>query len=239
MNESETEVLRKSLLLLEGEHNSGELSDNEYETAKARYLSLGADLLDEPKDEIRVVSRTPRDNSMVRRATLWAFVVGIVIVIAIAVLLNNKSNRRPGGTATGNVVQSSDDLLAQANSAQSKGDLAGALKLYDRVLKANPQNVDALASRGWTLYLASVAIAPSDSNDATQLVDESIQSLNKAIAVDPTYAPARAWRGVVLFRGKGDSAAAIADFDAYLASAGNDSLKALVQSARDEAAKTK
>jgi tetratricopeptide (TPR) repeat protein len=80
----------------------------------------------------------------------------------------------------------------------------GALKLYDQVLKDDPRNAQALTFRGWILELAG-------------LHDQALTSLDKALAADSTFAMAHFFKAMVLFQGRNEPAAAIPEFQAFLA----------------------
>lgn len=234
-----TEVVKKSLQLLEREHKSGQIDDETYERERAKYLSIAAELIEKDSDDIQVVAdKEPKGKKSFRKIAIWSLIIGAVVIAAFVVLSSNKSDRQGDQPLSGGVVGSNNDLLAQAATAQQQGDLAEALKLYEKVLDSDPKNIDALSSRGWSLYLASIAVSESNPEPVQPLVDESLKSLDRALEIDSTYGPARAWRGVVRFRANNDAQGAIEDFDAYLANSDNDGMGDLVQTVRNEAAQS-
>jgi tetratricopeptide (TPR) repeat protein len=94
--------------------------------------------------------------------------------------------------------------LAAAQQALAQGKAVDALKLFDQVLQQDPRNAQALTFRGWIL-------------EAAGLHDEALATLDKALASDPNFAMAHYFRGAVLFQGKNDPAAAVREFEAFLA----------------------
>lgn len=134
-------------------------------------------------------------------------------------------------------------LFQQAKLAQSRGDWANALQLYNRVIKQNPQHAPALTNRGlvWERmpaknpaekannrrlaeqdYLRSLEVNPQQPvtyNNLgalyldTQRNGEAVAYLSEAIARDPVYFRALLNRAVAYTR-LGDFPAALADFSA-------------------------
>jgi tetratricopeptide (TPR) repeat protein len=106
--------------------------------------------------------------------------------------------------------------LEQAHQLESQNQASEALRVYDAVLQEDPDNVEALAYRGWLLGRAG--------NDAPEpavreeLLTKALESLDRAIAISPRYGDARFFRGMVLFRFRNEPEAAIPEFEAYLAS---------------------
>jgi tetratricopeptide (TPR) repeat protein len=115
------------------------------------------------------------------------------------------SDRQPGQQATGTVPDTPEAKLALAHQYESQGQAVEALKLYDSILKQDPNNVEALTYRGWLLKLAGLA-------------DPAQATLDKAVSLDPTYGDAHFFRGMLLYQDRKDPAAAIPEFEAYLAS---------------------
>ena len=105
---------------------------------------------------------------------------------------------------TGSVPRSASDRVAEALSLETQGQAVEALKLYDDVLRDDPSNVEALAYRGWLLKRAG-------------LPDKALDSLDRAVASDPTFPDAHFFRGMVLYQDMNDPALAVAEFEAFLA----------------------
>ena len=94
--------------------------------------------------------------------------------------------------------------LAKANQLLTQGKPVDALKLYDQVLRDDPKNVQALTFRGVIL-------------EAAGLHQQALESLDRAVAADPTFPMAHYYRGGVLLEGLQRPADAVAEFRAFLA----------------------
>jgi hypothetical protein len=118
-----------------------------------------------------------------------------------------------GGTSQGTGTQSGvDQRIVQASQLVNKGDVAGALKLYDAVLKDDPTQPVALANEGWLIAQAGMAANPA----RPDLIDSGLSRIGAAEQIDSTYAAAHFFRGYVLFRGKNDARDAVTEFRLYL-----------------------
>jgi tetratricopeptide (TPR) repeat protein len=94
--------------------------------------------------------------------------------------------------------------VAEALSLETQGKAVDALKVYDDILGQDPGNVEALTYRGWLLKRAG-------------LPDQALESLDRAVAADPTFPDAHFFRGMVLYQDKDDPAGAVTEFQAFLA----------------------
>jgi tetratricopeptide (TPR) repeat protein len=112
--------------------------------------------------------------------------------------------RTGGQPLTGSVPGSSSDRVAEALSLETQGKAVDALKVYDDILGQDPGNVEALTYRGWLLKRAG-------------LPDQALESLDRAVAADPTFPDAHFFRGMVLYQDKDDPAGAVVEFQAFLA----------------------
>ncbi len=80
------------------------------------------------------------------------------------------------------------------------------------MLVDDPQNVEALAYRGWLLVrTAGSAQRIGADDEAAEILISAKASLDRAVDIDPTYPDARAFR-VVVFNAEGDTAAACAEY---------------------------
>jgi tetratricopeptide (TPR) repeat protein len=118
------------------------------------------------------------------------------------------SGRDPGAPVTGSVPDgsssSSSDRVDEALALETDGRAVDALKVYDEILQDEPGNAEALAYRGWLLKRAGIP-------------DRALESLDQAVAADPTFADAHFFRGMVLYQDMDDPAGAVAEFEAFLA----------------------
>ena len=104
-------------------------------------------------------------------------------------------------------IRDRQQLMAQARAIQfqSPGDAAA---LYAQVLASDPENVEALTYRGWTLALDAVQTGGATSSDASadgsdDVVAElrdAVDSLSKATDLDPTYPDPKCFLGIVNLR---------------------------------------
>jgi tetratricopeptide (TPR) repeat protein len=90
-----------------------------------------------------------------------------------------------------------------------------AIECFTDVLEDDPRNVVALTWLGWTIEL-STRDSGLDAEQLTTLQETSERLIERAVAVDPRYSYARAFRAIVAYR-RGDYAQAqeyLADFEA-------------------------
>ena len=117
------------------------------------------------------------------------------------------AERKPGQEMSGLDPRSQQQqLMAQARALQfqSPGE---ASELYAQVLQTEPDNVEALTYRGWTLALDAVqrggsatsTDAGADDTVVTEL-REAVDSLRQAIDLDPAYPDPKCFFGIVNFR---------------------------------------
>ncbi len=140
-----------------------------------------------------VVSRRP--GSALRGRRRWRTVAVVVVVagfggLAAWAVAQSSGSRLPGETSSGNsqltpssVAGGVDPRLQTASDDVNKGDVAGALQLYDAVLKDDPNQPVALADGGWLQAQAGLAGNRSD------LVDSGLAQIVKAEHLAPTASP--------------------------------------------------
>ncbi len=191
--EEERRFLLRSLADLEREYGAGDVDEVDYRALRDGYTVRAAATLREIEDgKSSLPSKPPVDwrrRIVVGVATLALF--GIVWWALAAW----SAQRLPGQTPTG--LDPRDDravILAEARSLQAS-DPAGAAELYALVLAGDPDDVEALAYRGWTLAISSRAL--SDSDEITATLTESADLLGRAIAVDPEYPDSYCFLGVI------------------------------------------
>jgi tetratricopeptide (TPR) repeat protein len=150
---------------------------------------------DRRSDDPAEVAKSPDDteSSLQKRSKLlrvrrrWrvAIVCALVVVIALSVglVVRGASSRLPGETETGSVrlspQQQLQRTLAQAETLESNGNSAQALKLYQQVLKQSPDQELALSESGWLEFEAGV-----DARNAS-LLSKGQEAEEKAETVDP------------------------------------------------------
>ncbi len=223
--EEERRFLLDSLRDLEREHEKGEIAEGDYQSLRDDYTARAAEVLraieanraaardplagdgvgdaglgDEGEEGDRPRARHSRSRKMVA----WAVIAGIVLVAGASVFAL-AGGRNPGQPLTGSSASTPEQRVALAHRLESQGEAVEALKQYDAVLKEDPRNVEALTYRGWLLRLAG-------------LTDQAQTALDQAIAIDPAFPDAHFFRGMLLFRDRDNPAAAVPEFEAYLAS---------------------
>lgn len=217
------EFLLRSLEDLDVESAAGELSDQRYQALHDSYTAQAAVVL-RALDQAESASADTivGQGATGRRRQLALFAAaGLAVVGSGAVLLTGAmSEREPGQTITGNAQSPESSLDALADQAASRPDdveaqlayaralLAGeqvvaALRAYDAAALAEPDNAEALAYGGWIVFLAG-------------LTDDALERIDVAVAADPTYPDGHSFRGMVLLRGRNDTAGALTEFREYL-----------------------
>ncbi len=164
-----------------------------------------------------------------------AFAIVAVAGISVVLLAGGREPGQPvtGSVPTDNARADADDVsgdpidnstarITEALSLESEGRAVDALKIYDEVLAGNPDNVEALAYRGWLLQRAG-------------LPDKALESLDRAVALAPTFPDAHFFRGMVLYKDRDDPAGAVLEFKAFLANNPPPGFVAPVQKILEEA----
>ncbi|HEX7097323.1 MAG TPA: tetratricopeptide repeat protein [Acidimicrobiales bacterium] len=105
---------------------------------------------------------------------------------------------------------STDDVLAAAQyvTTSANPEPATAVRLYDIVLAAEPDNADAHAEKGWTL--ARVGVGNDDA-----VVALALQEIDAALAINPQHPGALVYRAFTVLNAHGDAAAAKAALDRF------------------------
>ena len=197
---SETrEFLLRSIRDLDVEFAAGDIAEDDYRRLRDDYVARAAAAI-RGEEEAPGEVRPSRARWLLPVALVAAVAVGAGLAVA-----RSSDQRLAGDAATGSIELTGGDRITRAQQLVADGKVVEALKMYDSVLDEDPENPVALAQRGWLLAQA-------------ELVDEGLASIDKAIAVDPGYPDAHFFRGMVLWRGKADTAGAAEAFRAVLAS---------------------
>jgi hypothetical protein len=238
--EEQRTFLLRSLVDLEREHAVGDVDDVDYHELKEGYTVRAAATLRAIDDGRNRLPQQPRPN-WARRLLVMGGLVGAVVVIWWA-LATWSAERTPGQEITGLDPRSAQQqLMAQARALQfqSPGDAAA---LYAQVLATDPDNVEALTYRGWTLALDAVQTGDAASGDASDGDDvvaelrDAVDSLRKATDLDPTYPDPKCFLGIVNFRILRQPAAAQPWVAACLAANPPADIRDLVQGMNEEIA---
>jgi len=222
--EAEREFLLASLADLESERAAGAIDDGTYTALRDDYTARAAAVLRE-LERGRVQAPQPAPSTPRRWQPIAVWVgIGVFLIASAGLLWRGLSDRGEGGQLTGRApatVSADDqralleaDVARNPNSAAAHRALArfflqeqqyaDALRQFDQAAALDPADAESRAYSGWVLYLAG-------------LTDRALLRLDDAIAVNPDFADAYFFRGIVYFRGLGQPQPAIADFERFLA----------------------
>ena len=210
--EEERKFLLRSLADLEREHAAGDVDDVDYQELRDGYTVRAAHTLRAIESGQASLLPKPAVNWK-RRA------IGAALVIALFggtwwALSESSAQRIPGAQITGADPRSErQQLLAQARQVQFEQPGAAAA-LYAEVLKLDPQNVEALTYRGWTLALDTTRLG--DSAAAAAQLREAIDSLNRAVQIDPADPEPHCFLGIIQVRFLNDPEGGKADLETCL-----------------------
>lgn len=209
--EDERRFLLRSLADLEREFDAGDVDDVDYRALKDGYTVRAAATL-RAIDEGRAGLPPRPPVNWPRRLGTGAFVALLIGVVWWA-LSASSAQRLPGQQITGDPVDERQLVLTQARAVLSQQPAAAAA-LYDQVLEEEPDNVEALTYRGWTLTLS--LDGETDTDVITETLRESFELLAAAIDIDPTYPDPHCFLGIVQGRFLGQAEAALPYLDTCL-----------------------
>ena len=116
-------------------------------------------------------------------------------------------------------------MLNAARQSLFAGRYSEAIAAYQAVLKRDPKNVDALTHLALIVAIGGHA-------------DTALETIDKALEIDPKYAPAYLYRGQVLFEQKQDYAGAVKAWESFLKlvpkGVDHDRVVALVETAKSK-----
>jgi tetratricopeptide (TPR) repeat protein len=95
-------------------------------------------------------------------------------------------------------------MLQAARQSLFEGRYSEAIAAYQAVLKRDERNVDAMTHLGLIVAVGGHA-------------DSALETFDKALKIDPKYAPAYLYRGQVLYEQKQDYAGAVASWERFMA----------------------
>jgi cytochrome c-type biogenesis protein CcmH/NrfG len=221
--EARREFLIRSLADLEAERDAGNIDDETYDRLHGDYTARAAAVLRELDGE--KVTASPEAPAV--PAGRRALVIGAVVAFAVAaavVLGITISPRLPGQTVTGGVtttpqqtaaalkqatIDHPNDYRARIAYARSllSSDPVGALKQYTAAGRLEPSQPEPPTYIGWIFALSSQEV--TDPTEHAQLISRALEELATAHRVDPKYADAYAFDGLVHSRFENDPKGAI------------------------------
>ncbi|MFV0258411.1 MAG: hypothetical protein ACK5PP_08200 [Acidimicrobiales bacterium] len=201
--EEERDTLLDLLDQLDREMDDGDLTQDDYDRLHGDATRRAAEVI-RRLDGQAPKPAGPADQARTRR---WTFIgVGLLAVAAVAgvFLARAAGERGVGDQLTGSVAGSTRDRVMECQQmGAGGGDLLGALECFDGILENDPENTEALTYRGWYVWLAAASVRdqavgdPEMTAQADELANVSLDYLNRAVASDPAFPDALAFRSVV------------------------------------------
>lgn len=197
---------------LDRQRSAGELDETDHEAlreaATARAARALRSLQELGSGEAGEPGSSPRAPGGRRR---WALAGGLLALVVAAGVL---AGALLASHATGGHPVADAHLPAQLREARAlvaKGEDAAAAKLFGRILASYPEQPEALAYDGWLLRLAGLA------RHDQSLIERGRAMEGEAVLVDPSYPDAHLFLGRMLYQDAHDPAAAVTQFDDFLA----------------------
>lgn len=234
----EQDFLRRSLEDARREHEAGDLSDEDYDVLIARdsarlaeveteLAALGPEPSESGSDEHAAASPATDtagpDGATKRPMATWRKVgIGascLLIAAGVVILVVHfVQARQPGQASSGSITvsqaQQIEQQLAQAASLASAGGVKNeqsALVLYNDVLSTDPSNPAALAGAGWLMWNLGT------SSHVAGFTEDGRAEVTRAVHVSPSYYQAHLYLGLILANQDHNNAAAVVQFDQFLA----------------------
>jgi tetratricopeptide (TPR) repeat protein len=223
----ERDFLERSLADADRELEAGDLSDEDHAVLVARDRAR----LVEVEDELAALDASvpapaipsaPTEAAEPERLpmALWrkAGIVGACLLIAagaVILVAHYVQGRQPGQASSGSVSVSQAQLieqqLQQASALNDKGSTKAALELYDKVLSEDPSNPAALAYAGFLQWNVGTTA------QVASLVRVGRAEIQTSIKDSPTYYQGHLFYGLVLENQDRNHAAAVTQFNDFLA----------------------
>ena len=241
--EEEKAALYRALRELEFDHDAGHLSDPDFQSLRERYESRAGVLITE-LDLLRggpeMAPALPHPRTTVLRAerASWTrhpatFAAGAAVLVIFGVIIGVNAGRfterdetftppgaripvpgpppSPVGPPTVRLEPGKPippemlaGMLQAARQSLFEGRYSEAIAAYQAVLKRDERNVDAMTHLGLIVAVGGHA-------------DSALETFDKALQIDPKYAPAYLYRGQVLYEQKQDYAGAVAAWERFMA----------------------
>jgi len=242
--EEEKVALYRALRELQFDHDAGHLSDADYDGLRERYETRAAALLTEldalgpapaPREPVAPApAPAPAATPWTRQPASMAAGAVLLVVFGVVIGINASRFTEPDQTVTppgarlpvpgagpdagGSPVGPPNvrlepgkpippemlaGMLQAARQSLFDGNYSQAIAAYQAVLKRDAKNVDALTHMGLIVAIGGHA-------------DVALETIDKALAIDPRYPPAYLYRGQVLFEQKQDYAGAVKAWESFL-----------------------
>jgi tetratricopeptide (TPR) repeat protein len=240
--EEEKSALYRALRELEFDHDAGHLSDPDFQSLRERYESRAGVLITEldalgPEPPRRAPAEPAPTRAEAPRAS-WTrhpatFAAGAAVLVIFGVIIGVNAGRfterddtftppgaripvpgpppspvgppmarlEPGKPIPPEMLAG---MLQAARQSLFEGRYSEAIAAYQAVLKRDERNVDAMTHLGLIVAVGGHA-------------DSALETFDKALKIDPKYAPAYLYRGQVLYEQKQDYAGAVAAWERFMA----------------------
>ena len=218
--------------------------------------------IEEGQDAVQAVAPVPRKRKLFTGGAVLAFVLVAALALAAA-SGKRREGQTATGNAQGNrteATQPAGDRKAalERQIAEHPDDPAAhlvyarflletsdpnsgaawpppdAIKAYLKAAQLDPNNPEANAYAGWTLYLATQN-SEADPKTVGELIDRALVRLDAAVAANDSYPDGHFFRAMVQLRGKNNPKAAIPDFERYLVLVPEGQLNGQVKQLLDQA----
>jgi hypothetical protein len=235
----QVDFLRRSLEDARLEHEAGDLSDEDYAVLVTRdsvrlaeveeeLAALGPASAEEgspasPSTRTEPSSTADTDTDARSPMGPWRKVgiAGSCLLIALGVVIlviHFVQARQPGQASSGGITvsqaQQIEQQLGQAGSLASAGGAKNdeaALVLYNDVLSTDPSNPAALAGAGWLMWNLGT------SSHVAAYTEDGRSEVTRAVHLSPTYDQGHLYLGLILANQDHNNAAAVVQFDEFLA----------------------
>jgi len=233
------DALLRRLRDLEDEYATGTLDEVDYRNLRDDYTARAAAVLRQlaaesgdadVEDDVEEDAEEAEVDAVARRRPARIRLMAAVLVIAVVAggagfaLAGSAKQRTASDEVSGSLPEGSVDRITRANVLVSEGKILEAVRVYDDLLKDDPENPVALAERGWIL-----------SRVDPNLVDSGLASIERAIAIDPRYPEAHFFRGMILWRAKDEPAMAVESFQRAIDAKPPASVVASIESVKAQA----
>jgi tetratricopeptide (TPR) repeat protein len=233
----------RALRELEFEHTAGHISDEDYADLRARYEAETATILSE-LDRLGAAPAPPLPTAVAapaaERRAAWRHpaavaVAGVALVtfgvaLGVGIVRYTEPDPNAGAPMAGSRPMAGMDapsaanapkgpvtpamlqgMLQAARSSLFAGRYSEAMAAYQAVLKRDASNVDAMTHMG---LIAAIA---AQGEHGPEMVNRALDLFERALALDPNYAPALLYRGQVLYEVKKDVPGAIKSWEKFVA----------------------
>lgn len=196
--EEQRDFLLRSIQDLEREHDVGDMDDADFAALRDDYTARAAETLRAIDDQRSLFDEAKRNRSWGQRLAVLGG-VAVFAVVAGFLVAGALGARNAGDTASGGInARKSPSQRAQA--CQQLIDATSptpAVDCFRGVLEDDPKNVVARTWLAWQLELTS-AYLPVE--EGAKVRDSAEVLLDEAVADDPSYSYARAFRAVLAYR---------------------------------------